>query len=150
MKYTLDIFIRTILKNSILSLFILFVVLLGLFPGISNFQLDASSDSLVLENDPDLKTYREMGNLFSDSDFLIVTLRPNDGIFNIKIQKAWENAVEKKILDYTKEIYVKGEVLYIKVSNPILKQEILYSKQKVINLINEELEKDLIKKIVLK
>ena len=74
----------------------------------------------------------------------------SDGIFNVKVQKAWENAVEKKILDYTKEIYVKGEVLYIKVSNPILKQEILYSKQKVINLINEELEKDLIKKIILK
>ena len=74
----------------------------------------------------------------------------SDGIFNVKVQKAWENAVEKKILDYTKEIYVKGEVLYIKVSNPILKQEILYSKQKVINLINEELGKDLIKKIVLK
>ena len=73
----------------------------------------------------------------------------SDGIFNIKIQKAWENAVEKKILDYTKEIYVKGDILYIKVSNPILKQEILYSRQKVINLINEELEKDLIKKIVL-
>ena len=71
-------------------------------------------------------------------------------VFNIKIQKAWENAVEKKILDYTKEIYVKGDILYIKVSNPILKQEILYSRQKVINLINEELEKDLIKKIVLK
>tara|TARA_Y100000768_G_scaffold208975_1_gene157406 strand:- start:404 stop:697 length:294 start_codon:yes stop_codon:yes gene_type:complete len=74
----------------------------------------------------------------------------SDGIFNIKIQKAWENAVEKKILDYTKEIYVKSDILYIKVSNPILKQEILYSRQKVINLINEELEKDLIKKIVLK
>ena len=74
----------------------------------------------------------------------------SDGIFNIKIQKAWENAVEKKILDYTKEIYVKGDILYIKVSNPILKQEILYSRQKVINLINEELEKDLIKNIVLK
>ena len=74
----------------------------------------------------------------------------SDGIFNVKVQKACENSVEKKILDYTKEIYVKDEVLYIKVSNPILKQEILYSKQKVINLINEELEKDLIKKIVLK
>ena len=74
----------------------------------------------------------------------------SDGIFNIKIQKACENAVEKKILDYTKEIYVKGDILYIKVSNPILKQENLYSRQKVINLINEELEKDLINKIVLK
>ena len=43
----------------------------------------------------------------------------SNGIFNIKIQKAWENAVEKKILDYTKEIYVKGEVLYIKVSRKL-------------------------------
>ena len=73
-----------------------------------------------------------------------------DGIFNIKIKEAWQKAVEKKIFDYTKEIYVKGDVLFIKVSNPILKQEILYSRQKVINLINEDLGKELIKKIVLK
>ena len=33
-----------------------------------------------------------------------------DGIFNIKIKEAWEKAVEKKIFDYTKEIYVKGDV----------------------------------------
>ena len=97
MKYTLDIFIRTILKNSILSLFILFIILVGLTPGISNFQLDASSDSLVLENDPDLKTYREMGTLFSDSDFLIVTVRPNDGIFNIKSLQRINN-IENEIL----------------------------------------------------
>ena len=97
MKYALDIFIGTILKNSILSLFILFILLVGLSPGISNFQLDASSDSLVLENDPDLKTYREMGNLFSDSDFLIVTLRPNDGIFNIKSLQRIKN-IENEIL----------------------------------------------------
>ena len=41
-------------------------------------------------------------------------------------------------------------MLFIKVSNPILKQEILYSRQKVIDLINEDLGKELIKKIVLK
>ena len=91
-----------------------------------------------------LKPIKNIIESFVEQDII------SDGIFNIKIQKAWENAVEKKILDYTKEIYVKGDILYIKVSNPILKQEILYSRQKVINLINEELEKDLIKKIVLK
>ena len=116
MKYTLDIFIRTILKNSILSLFILFVVLLGLFPGISNFQLDASSDSLVLENDPDLKTYREIGNLFSDSDFLIVTLRPNDGIFNIKSLERIKK-IENEIL----EINGVNQVLSI-LDAPIIEQ----------------------------
>ena len=84
MKYSIVKYIRIILRNSFVSFSILFVFLAALYPGASNLQLDASSDSLVLENDPDLKVYREMGNLFSDSDFLIVTLKPNDGIFNSK------------------------------------------------------------------
>ena len=84
MEHSIVKFIRIILRNSFVSVSILLVFLAALYPGASNLQLDASSDSLVLENDPDLKIYREMGNLFSDSDFLIVTLRPNDGIFNSK------------------------------------------------------------------
>ena len=84
MEHSIVKYIRIILRNSFLSFCILLVFLAALYPGASNLQLDASSDSLVLENDPDLKVYREMGNLFSDSDFLIVTLRPNDGIFNSK------------------------------------------------------------------
>ena len=82
MKVDIEKYIGIILRNSFVSFSVLFIFLISLYPGISNFQLDASSDSLVLENDPDLKTYREIGNLFSDSDFLIVTLRPNEGIFN--------------------------------------------------------------------
>ena len=84
MKVGVEKYIDIILKNSLISFSVLLLFLLSLYPGISNFQLDASSDSLVLENDPDLKTFREIGNLFSDSDFLIVTLRPNEGIFNNK------------------------------------------------------------------
>ena len=84
MEHSIVKFIRIILRNSFVSVSILLVFLAALYPGASNLQLDASSDSLVLENDPDLKIYREMGNLFSDSDFLIVTLRPNDGIFKSK------------------------------------------------------------------
>tara|TARA_B100000242_G_scaffold215998_1_gene157628 strand:+ start:250 stop:480 length:231 start_codon:yes stop_codon:yes gene_type:complete len=75
MKVGVEKYIDIILKNSLISFSVLLLFLLSLYPGISNFQLDASSDSLVLENDPDLKTFREIGNLFSDSDFLIVTLR---------------------------------------------------------------------------
>ena len=91
-----------------------------------------------------LKSIKSILESFVEQDNLA------DGIFNVKIKEAWQKAVEKKIFDYTKEIYVKGDVLFIKVSNPILKQEILYSRQKVINLINEDLGKELIKKIVLK
>ena len=84
MKVGVEKYIDIILKNSLISFSVLFIFLISLYPGISNFQLDASSDSLVLENDPDLKIYREMGNLFSDSDFLIVTMRPNEDIFTNK------------------------------------------------------------------
>ena len=98
MKISLEKYIDIILKNSLISFSALFIFLLSLYPGISNFQLDASSDSLVLENDPDLKTYREMGNLFSDSDFLIVTLRPNEDIFNKKSLQRIER-IENEILE---------------------------------------------------
>ena len=97
MKVGVEKYIGIILKNSLISFSILFIFLIGLYPGISNFQLDASSDSLVLENDPDLKTYREMGNLFSDSDFLIVTMRPNEDIFTNKSLQRIEK-IEKRFL----------------------------------------------------
>ena len=97
-----------------------------------------------MERDYKLKSIKSVLESFVEQDNIA------DGIFNVKIKEAWEKAVEKKIFDYTKEIYVKGDILFIKVSNPILKQEILYSRQKVINLINEDLGKELIKKIVLK
>ena len=38
-----------------------------------NFQLDASSDTLLLENDPDLKYLREVNNKYGTKDFLVLT-----------------------------------------------------------------------------
>ena len=52
---------------------ILFFLSFGLdFNALSNFKLDASSDSLVLENDDDLRYYREVNSDYASSDFLIV------------------------------------------------------------------------------
>ena len=48
----------------------------------SNFKLDASSDSLVLENDEDLKYYREISKEYSTVDFLVVLFTPNTPLFD--------------------------------------------------------------------
>ena len=65
-----------------LNIFLL--ILIGLFIVFSissrNFQLDASSDSLILDDDKDLKKYREILNTYSSKDFLILTLTNNDRI----------------------------------------------------------------------
>ena len=48
---------------------------------INDFKMDASSDSLVLENDDDLKYYREINNAYAASDFLVVIFTPNNNLF---------------------------------------------------------------------
>ena len=47
--------------------------------GIVDFRLDASGDSLVLENDADLLYSREMARRYEQEEFLVVTFTPADG-----------------------------------------------------------------------
>ncbi|MBI2799360.1 MAG: RND family transporter [Gammaproteobacteria bacterium] len=58
----------------------LFFVLFG--AGLADFRLDASADSLLLENDPDLKHFRELNQRYHARDFLFVTVTPRGGIFS--------------------------------------------------------------------
>lgn len=44
-----------------------------------NFRLDASADSLTLENDKDLEYYRQISKEYGSSDFLILTYTPREG-----------------------------------------------------------------------
>mgnify|MGYP000474625120 FL=1 len=68
--------ISLITKHSKKNLFILFSLTFLIAFGISNFKLEASSDTLLLENDPDLKLYRENTEKYGSNDFLIITFSP--------------------------------------------------------------------------
>ncbi len=48
---------------------------------IDDFELDASADSLVLENDASLKFYRSVREQYGSDDFLIVTYSPKQALF---------------------------------------------------------------------
>jgi len=74
-----------IYKNSIiekpkLTLLILIFLLLSFGYFAKNFQLDASSDTLLLENDPDLKYLREVNTKYGSKDFLVLTYTPKDNL----------------------------------------------------------------------
>ena len=56
---------------------VLITVLLGYsFYFAKNFNLDASSDALLLEGDPDLKYLREVNLTYGSKDFLVLTYTP--------------------------------------------------------------------------
>ena len=76
-----------IYKNSIIekpkfTLFILTILLLSFGYFTKDFQLDASSDTLLLENDPDLKYLREVNTKFGSKDFLVLTYTPKDNLLD--------------------------------------------------------------------
>ena len=74
-----------IYKNSIINkpkstLLILIILLLSFGYFTKDFQLDASSDTLLLENDPDLKYLREVNNKYGSKDFLVLTYTPKNDL----------------------------------------------------------------------
>ena len=74
-------------KNSIiekpkLTLLILTILLLSFGYFSKDFQLDASSDTLLLENDPDLKYLREVNSKYGSKDFLILTYTPKKDLID--------------------------------------------------------------------
>ena len=74
-----------IYKNSIIekpkfTLLILVILLLNFGYFTKDFQLDASSDTLLLENDPDLKYLREVNAKYGSKDFLVLTYTPKNNL----------------------------------------------------------------------
>ena len=77
---------------------VLMLLMLGIMiTNIPNFKLDASADSLILENDKDLAKYRNIIQDYGTNDYIIMTLSPNNGdIFdeeNISIIKSLKNRI---------------------------------------------------------
>ena len=72
----------TILKNP-KSIFILLVIALLSFGYFSkDFRLDASSETLLIEGDPDLEYLREITDRYGSKEFLVLTYTPNESMIS--------------------------------------------------------------------
>ncbi|PLX78716.1 MAG: transporter [Desulfuromonas sp.] len=69
-------YVWAILDHPRLALLLLAVLVAGLGLFAKNFELDASADSLLLENDPHLQYYRAVRDTYGSDDFLVITYAP--------------------------------------------------------------------------
>ncbi len=76
---------RIILGHPIITLFVIGLIVLALGYHAPQFRLDASADSLVLENDQSLKYYRSIKALYGSDDSLIITYTPESKLFTDKV-----------------------------------------------------------------
>ena len=71
---------NTILKNPKIIFVALIVAILSFGYYSKDFRLDASSDTLLIEGDPDLAYLNEVSERYGSKDFLILTYTPNEGM----------------------------------------------------------------------
>jgi predicted RND superfamily exporter protein len=71
-----------VLSNPMVVLALLLSLLVFFGYHIKDFKLDASADSLLLEDDVDLKEFRKIHGRYPSSDLLIVTYTPDDDLFS--------------------------------------------------------------------
>ena len=71
---------NTILKNPKSVFLILLVTLISFGYYSKDFRLDASSETLLIEGDPDLKYLKEITDRYGSKEFLVLTYTPNTGM----------------------------------------------------------------------
>ena len=79
--------------SKVTLLFLIILIFFSLYQS-RNFNLDASSDALLLEGDPDLKYLREVNQTYGSKDFLFLTYTPikkfinKETILNLQLLKS--------------------------------------------------------------
>ena len=92
-------------------------------------------------------------NLHSLSEALNAFIKENKlqkGIDKVMVRKAWEKIMDNGVNNYTTAVELRNETLYVSLSSSVLREELSHGKSKIIDMINEELNKDLVKNIVLR
>ena len=75
---------KFVIEKPKVVLVFLIVCLVGFGFFSKDFKLDASSDTLLLENDPDLKYLREITNRYGSKEFLVLTYTPDEPMVSEK------------------------------------------------------------------
>ena len=89
-----SIYKKVVIDFSKITIFLITIAIVFSLYQSKNFNLDASSDALLLEGDPDLKYLREVNQTYGSKDFLVLTYTPvssfteKETILNLQLLKS--------------------------------------------------------------
>lgn len=68
----------------------------------------------------------------------------------VQLIKAWEEVVGSSIARHTSEIWVKDGILYLRLDSSVLREELTYGKEKIIDLVNDFAGRKWITRVVIR
>ncbi len=72
------------------------------------------------------------------------------GMDKIDVRDAWKNLMGNGVNNYTREIMLKNNTLYVELTSAVLREELSYGKEKIVKMINEELGREVVKEVILR
>ncbi len=80
----------------------------------------------------------------------VETNKLEKGLDKVNAAEAWKKLMGNGVNNYTTSISLDRNTLYVQLSSSVLREELSYGKQKIIDMLNEELGKEIVKKLVLR
>ena len=69
------------------------------------------------------------------------------GFAKIKVEEAWAQVMGPGVQSYTSSVKIQNEVLVVRLTSSVLREELGYGKDKIMQMMNEVLGEILIKKV---
>lgn len=76
--------------------------------------------------------------------------RLQKGMDKVEAREAWVKLMGNGVNNYTTAIELKNRTLFVSLSSSVLREELSMGKSKIVAMLNEELGKDLVQKLVLR
>jgi len=86
----------------------------------------------------------------SIEDLMKIFLEENNltkGLRQVTIEELWVEQMGNGVANYTDKLLLKGDELLVYLNSSVLREELSYGKEKIMNILNEALGEELIKSI---
>jgi hypothetical protein len=80
----------------------------------------------------------------------VETNKLETGLNKVNVADAWAKLMGNGVNNYTTSVQLERDTLYVQLSSSVLREELSYGKEKIITMLNDELGKALIKKLILR
>ena len=67
-----------------------------------------------------------------------------------RLIKAWSQVLGENVKNYTGEMYIKNQILYVHVTSSVLRQELMMNRKNLVRRLNEHVKAQVITEIILK
>ncbi len=95
---------------------------------------------------------RRENETFSIKDIIQDLLKKNrlqNGIDQLAVKEAWKTVMGKGVMSYTDTIVLRKDLLIVKLTSSTLREELSYGNEKIIQMINDHLGKELVNSLKL-